>query len=237
MNFLFVGIMSSGIFLFTIIYLSYNLSTGRSQIQNNNLILGNIHQFPTSFGKISVRVIGKSTDRPIICLPGINSKLVDEWAIVGDKVSSSGFVMYIINFHSNPNTSPSLVMGGISNADVLTLINEIMEHINAQQIILMGKSWGGGQAMNFAKEYPNKILKLCLIAPASSNPSIITQLGKHSFPIYLAWAKDDSTIWYSNSDTWKQILGSKLTFQATETGGHRILEEYGMSLSQFVNNS
>jgi pimeloyl-ACP methyl ester carboxylesterase len=236
-NFSWVILMSVFIFFVSVLYLSSFLSSTRSEANNvqSLSIPGKIIHIPISFGgTISVRVLGNPSNIPVICLPGINSKLVDEWTVVGEEMSQQGYVIYILNFHSNPKTVPSLIMGGISNSDVAKVINEVMSHIQAQEIILMGKSWGGGQAMNYAKEFPNKVKKLCLVAPASSNPSTIKQLEQNPAPVYLAWAKDDSTIWYSNSESWKQLLGSKLTFQSAERGGHRILSEYAHSMIKFL---
>jgi hypothetical protein len=236
-NLSWIYLMSIFIFIVSVLYLSSYLSstTGAPDNIRNLSIPGKIIQIPISLGgTISVRTLGNPSDIPVICLPGINPKLVDEWTVVGEKMSQQGFVIYILNFHSNPKTVPSLIMGGISNNDVTGVINDVMTHIQAQEMILMGKSWGGGQAMNYAKEYPKKVKKLCLVAPASSNPSTIKLLGQNPAPIYLAWARDDSTIWYSNSETWKQSLGPKLTFQSADRGGHRILSEYADTLIKFL---
>ena len=236
-NLLFTG---SFLFIFTTISLivgfkmtSSSPSSSSSLIDNKN-IPGYLIKVSTRLGQISVRVVGQTTNKPIICLPGINPKLVDEWTKVGDEISQNGYVLYIINFHSNPRTVPSLTIGGISNEDVINVINDVMDFIQVKQVIIMGKSWGGGQAMNYAKEYPNRVIKICLVAPASSNSAVIKELGQGSFPIYLAWAKDDSVIWYSNTETWQSILGSKLTFQSSETGGHSILSSYSKSMIDFL---
>jgi hypothetical protein len=229
-----------GFFLFFFCAISvYLLSSGFNFVSSASpsSIPGQIIQIPTQLGTISVRMIGNPSAKAIICLPGINPKLVDEWAIVGEPISQKGYVVYIINFHSNPKTVPALLLGGISKLGVTDVINDVISHLKLHQVILMGKSWGGGQAMNYAKEFPNKVQKLCLIAPASSSPATIKQLGQNLTPIYLAWAKDDSTLWYSNSDTWKQILGSKLTFQSAESGGHLILSEYAPNILNFLDEN
>lgn len=199
-------------------------------------IPGYVIEIPTKLGLVHVRVLGKPTDTPIICIPGINPKLVDEWTNVGVEISQAGYVLYIINFHSNPKTVPSLAFGGISNEDVCNVINDVMTHLKVNKVILMGKSWGGGRAMNYATEFPNRVTKLALVAPASSDPATIKQLKGNPAPIYLAWSKDDSVIWYSNTDTWKDILGSKLTFQSSETGGHSILSSFATSMIDFLQN-
>jgi pimeloyl-ACP methyl ester carboxylesterase len=74
---------------------------------------------------------------------------------------------------------------------VTGVINDVMTHFEAQEMILMGKSWGGEQAMNDAKEYPKKVKTFS--RPASSNPSTIKLLGQNP-AIYLAWVRDESTM-------------------------------------------
>jgi pimeloyl-ACP methyl ester carboxylesterase len=224
------------VFLFTTISLYFGISSVSSAplYDENPSIPGRIIQIPTQLGMISVRMIGNPGKKPIICLPGINPKLVDEWTIVGEPISQKGFVVYIINFHSNSKTVPALFLRGISKLGVVDVINDVMSHLKVDQVILMGKSWGGEQAMSYAKEFPNKVQKLCLIAPASSSPSVIKQLEQNSLPIYLGWAKDDPSVWYSKCETWKRILGSKLTFQSADSGGHRILLEYAQNIINFL---
>jgi predicted esterase len=92
----------------------------------------------------------------------------------------------------------------------------------------MGKSWGGKQAMIFTTTYPNLVNKLFLIAPASSDKTILTLLQKSNKDIFLGWAEDDYTVWYSNTKIWKEIFKSstKLHLYSAIEGGHKILLEY-----------
>jgi hypothetical protein len=76
---------------------------------------------------------------------------VDEWVPVADSLCQKGHFVIIINFHSNPKTTPALFFGGFTDANVEQLLREsIMNGYfkgKHREIVLFGKSWGGKQAM------------------------------------------------------------------------------------------
>ena len=73
-------------------------------------ISGVVRIVPTHLGDINIRLIngsGNIDDKvPVICLPGANSALVDEWVPIAKYLSLNNFAVAIINFHSNPATKP-----------------------------------------------------------------------------------------------------------------------------------
>ena len=205
--------------------------------KNAPFLPGKIENVETHMGSVSVRVLGGKSGRPVVCLPGVNPALVDEWVPVAKAISDHGFTIYIINFHSNPRTKPAVLFGDISSEDVNKIIETLMAKvIKTDQIVLMGKSWGGGKAMQFSEKHPHKVSKLCLVAPASSDPDIVQGIKKSGIPVLLAWTKDDSALWFSNTETWKSVLGSQLELVTAEKGGHRILPEYSTSIIEFISS-
>ena len=63
----------------------------------------------THLGDINVKLFstGNLEDKiPVICLPGANAALVDEWVPIAKYLSSRNFSVAIINFHCNPVTKP-----------------------------------------------------------------------------------------------------------------------------------
>lgn len=101
----------------------------------------------------------------------------------------------------------------------------------------------------FAASWPNQVKKLCLVAPASTDQSLISTLSKplHSpstqwnqptnnhLPVLLAWAKDDKALWFSASKVWVDTLQpSQLKLVTAEVGGHRILPEYLEPIHSFL---
>lgn len=195
---------------------------------------GKVQFVDTHLGKVAVRVIGDK-GKPVICLPGVNPALVDEWVLAAHAMSKRGFQVFIVNFHSNPNTKPAVLYGDISSADVNKIIIALMDTvIQTESIVLMGKSWGGGKAMQFVENYPQKVSRMCLIAPASSDPDMIKAVKNSKTPVLLAWAKDDSALWFSNTERWQALLGDQLKLVTAEKGGHRILPDYTAEIIDFI---
>lgn len=66
-------------------------------------------------------------------------------------LQQKGHFVIIINFHSNPATTPALFFGGFSDLNVQTLLREsvmgLLKSRSAAEMVLLGKSWGGKQAM------------------------------------------------------------------------------------------
>ena len=200
--------------------------------------VGEKRDMDTHMGKMSVRIVGsEGTGKiPVICIPGASEALVDEWVKVAAPLSENGYVVAIINFHSNPDTKPGIIFGGIQPHDVSRVINEaVLQSIfHAEKAIIMGKSWGGYMAYTHATAHPTKVIKLCLQAPAFSNHERVAALHKTGVPTFLAWARDDPLIWYSNTKTWLDGMGSDLVFYSAEKGGHAVIDEYAEPMIKFI---
>jgi pimeloyl-ACP methyl ester carboxylesterase len=204
---------------------------------NRASLPGHVSSLSTPFGDVSIRVLGQPGGTlPVICLPGMNPKLTDEWVYVADVLARNGCHVVIINFHSNPKSTPSLLYGGVSDEDVQQIIEVAMGYLGVKQTFLFGKSWGGSQAINFAVKNPKAVLKLGLIAPASSDSTLIEKLQSNSIKVFLAWALDDTALWFYNTKHWQTVMGDQLTFASVEKGGHRILPEYAEKLLAFIKN-
>jgi pimeloyl-ACP methyl ester carboxylesterase len=79
--------------------------------------------------------------------------------------------------------------------------------------ILMGKSWGGGLAIEIALGYPERVRALILTAPAYTD---FNRLAALQAPVLLAWAEDDPVIPIRYAANYRTIP----TFQLiTFTGG------------------
>lgn len=166
----------------------------------------------------------------------MSAALIDEWAKVAEPLSQHGFVAAIINFHSNPKTSPALFVGGIQPHDLSKIINEavLANFFHAKKAIVFGKSWGGYMASVHATNHPDKVIKLVLQAPGFSTAERVAALHKTKVPTFLAWAKDDSVVWYSTHKVWQSEFGADLTFYAAEAGGHAVIDEYAGPVLRFL---
>ena len=207
---------------------------------SSDILPGVVQEIETHLGKVNIRIVGENVpDKiPVICIPGMNAGLVDEWTKVVVPLSEHGYVSAIIHFHSNPKTAPGL-LGGISPHDVSKIINEaVLKNVfNAEKAVILGKSWGGYMAFTHVTNHPDKVIKLALQAPAFSSASRAAALHKTGVPTFLAWAKDDSVMWYTTSKIWREEMGQDLTFYAAEKGGHVVIDEYAEPILRFLQSS
>jgi len=96
-------------------------------------------------------------------------------------------------------------------------ILDILRVEDAPFATLMGKSWGGGVALEFALKYPDWCQKLILTAPAYQGD--LAALAQLPQPVLLAWAEDDPVIPISFA---QQVAAAipHCTLITYPTGGH-----------------
>ena len=221
---------------FVSIFLIFIVLLSMSIVSSEYPLSGILQDIDTHLGKITIRLIGDITrdKTPVICLPGINAALVDEWVRVAEHLSRHDHVVAIINFHSNSRTAPS---SGIQSEDISRIINEaVLQGVfHAEKGIIMGKSWGGHAAFAYTTNHPESVIKLVLVAPAYSNAPRVAALHQTGVHTFLAWTKDDPMIKYPTSEVWIENMGSDLVFYTAEKGGHTILDEYADPILHFLN--
>jgi pimeloyl-ACP methyl ester carboxylesterase len=214
-----------------------------------SLIGSTIHRVDTHLGPLEVRIYGKvgiqgsasaSVLPPVVCLPGMNEKLKDEWAPVASALHQKGYRVAIVHFHSNPRTAPGMV-SGVKDEDVQRIVLEavIRSSLGAEKAIVMGKSWGGKQAALFTIANPEAVSKLVAVCPASSDPSMLQSLSAlppRPPPVLLAWARDDWVTPFRKSEVWRSSLGQSLTFVETAKGGHTISPVYVDDIVRFASS-
>lgn len=202
------------------------------------IIPGVLHHVETHLGQVEIRVVGERVKGriPIICIPGMSEALKDEWVNVVEPLSQRGYVAAIIHFHSNPKTAPGMLVGGIQPRDVSKIINEavLTNFFRADKAIIFGKSWGGYMAATHVTSHPDKVIKVVLQAPAYSTSERAAALHRTGVPTFLAWAKDDSAVWYSLHKVWREKFGEDLTFYTSEKGGHQVISEYAGPILRFL---
>ncbi len=121
----------------------------------------------TSLGPIEVRIYGplslKQGSEPIICIPGMNKALVNEWSNVAQTLGDAGYTVVILNLFSNSLTKPKV----ISDNDFISMLRDdiIHNYFRSKKAIIMGKSWGGKMAGTFTLKNSDIVSKLVLIAP------------------------------------------------------------------------
>ena len=90
------------------------------------------------------------------------------------------------------------------NGNAVTAVTQILDALDVETAVAMGKSWGGGVAINLALQEPSRVSKLILTAPSWQNgPEALQAIAQ---PVLMAWAKDDKVIPYTYAQTYSDAF-------------------------------
>jgi pimeloyl-ACP methyl ester carboxylesterase len=87
--------------------------------------------------------------------------------------------------------SPPLPSGQMTPETAVAVVLALLDSLEADSAALLGKSWGGGVALQMALDHPQRVSSLVLSAPAYKRLDRLAELGP---PVLLAWAEDDPVI-------------------------------------------
>ncbi len=176
----------------------------------------------TDVGSIAALEFSGAADGPlVVAIQGksANIDVITEWEPAGMLLGAAGYRVVLPNLHSNERTKP----GTVASADVHAVVRAIYHRYNAASAIIMGKSWGGGEAVSFAAAHRAMVNALVLVAPSLTDFSLLS--GVADVPCALFWARDDTVKSFELSDRFAGAM-SNLTLHAVQHGGHRVLDEY-----------
>ena len=137
------------------------------------------------------------------------------WEPLMEPLAEAGFCVVSVDMPGWGN-SPSLDVVPLAGSRASSVVIDILDGMQKETAVLMGKSWGGGVAINTALAYPHRINSLILTAPALQNFDQLDTLHK---PILLAWAEDDPVIPIANAERYLTIL-PQIQLVRYPTGGH-----------------
>ena len=101
-------------------------------------------------------------------------------------------------------------------------VSIILESLNRDLFAILGKSWGGGIALDFALSFPDQVARLILSAPAfRGTPGDLKRLTQ---PVLLAWAEDDPVIPIKQGDLLARAIPN-CAFERYPSGGHSAAKE------------
>ena len=121
---------------------------------------------PTSYGRTFVRISGSADAPPLVLLPGGGSSLL-MWA-PNVAALSERYRVYAIDRLGDIGRSVYLRPLGTS-ADVVRNLDELLSALQlGTDIRLMGLSFGGWEAAEYALAHPERLARVVLIAPAGT---------------------------------------------------------------------
>ena len=185
-------------------------------------------------GSLSVSAYGDSRDELVLTVHGQNPALVNEWeeTKIAQSLAERGFYVVCTNMHSNEKTKP----GTLSPGGFAAVMDELLAVLQRDSCVLMGKSWGGRNAVAFAAARPKAVRRLVLSAPAfgmdpDADAPIIAKL---SMPVLLGWSEDDTVIPYRTHEAYTNASGVNVQFASYASGGHMIIPEFGSAVLAFL---
>lgn len=137
------------------------------------------------------------------------------WEPLMQPLADAGFCVVSVDMPGWGDSAPldALPLGGERAVQVVV---DILNGLQKQTAVLLGKSWGGGVAIQTALEYPERITRLILTAPAFRQVDRLTALQQ---PVLLVWADDDEVIPVTHAQTYVTAV-PHIELIRYSTGGH-----------------
>ena len=170
----------------------------------------------TDFGVVYGRSAGDSRMHLVLGIHGWSKRNGwQTWAPLLEPLSAAGFFVVSVDM-PGWGESPAWTSGSMTVDEGVEALRAIISGLGKENATIMGKSWGGGIALEMALKHSQLVSALILSAPAFSR---LDRLGGLSQPLLLAWSKDDPVIPFRYSKEWV-IAYPSTKLVAYETGGH-----------------
>ncbi|MBE2225308.1 MAG: alpha/beta fold hydrolase [Anaerolineae bacterium] len=171
----------------------------------------------TPYGNVFAKTLGDS-DRPIVL--GIHGWSKRNgwhtWEPMMAPLAEAGYQVVCVDMPGWGKSTTTVNGPLVGETAVLATIS-ILDSLGVDKAVaIMGKSWGGGVALELALDYPERVEKLLLTAPAFQQFSLLSDIKQ---PVLLAWAADDPIIPIQTADEYMRGL-HHCQLVEYETGGH-----------------
>ena len=196
--------------------------SGRSVLNTLTHMMARVPlELRTRLGPVDALEFGDSNGPLIVAIQGKSANLdvITEWEPAAASLAELGYHVVLPNLHSNERTKP----GVVASEDVQHIVCGICERYAATSLVVMGKSWGGGEAVKFTAAHNEMVDALVLVAPSLSPLSLIQEVV--DVPTALFWARDDPVKTFDLAAKYTSAM-SDVAFHEVATGGHRILDGY-----------
>lgn len=121
------------------------------------------------FGTTHVVICGPKTAPPLVLLHGYMATLTMWWPNIA--AFSRDYRVYAIDVMGQPSKSrPNEPIGSI--ADFVSWLNATLDALELDRVFLVGMSFGGWLALNYAVAAPQRLRKLVLLSPGGLLPMV-----------------------------------------------------------------
>jgi pimeloyl-ACP methyl ester carboxylesterase len=169
----------------------------------------------TDYGRIFAKTAGPQEGLLVLGIHGYSQRNGwHTWEPLMGPLAEAGFRVVSVDMPGWGQSVPT--QGQVTGDDAVQTVLQILDGLDVEKAILMGKSWGGNVAVETAVTHPHLITHLILTAPAIRNTNLLAQISQ---PVLLAWAEDDPVIPYKYA---AQIAAAipDCQLETYPTGGH-----------------
>jgi pimeloyl-ACP methyl ester carboxylesterase len=170
----------------------------------------------TPSGRVHGQAAGKAADPLVLAIHGWSQRNGwHTWQPLLEPLAAGGFRVVSVDmpgWGQSPKWGNSPMIG----EPAVGAVWAILDGLGAETAVLMGKSWGGGVALDAAMAEPERIRKLILTAPAFEGGLECLSVRQ---PVLLVWAEDDPTIPYRYAAGFVHAL-PQAQLVTYPTGGH-----------------
>jgi len=169
----------------------------------------------TDYGKVFGQADGTIDGRLILAIHGYSQRNGwHTWKPMMAPLAAAGFRVVSVDM---PGWGQSVAtQGQVDGEDAIQCVLQILNGLDVETAVLMGKSWGGNVAVETAVSHPQRITHLILTAPALRD---VEQAKTITQPVLLTWAEDDPVIPFAYADRLAGAI-SNCQLETYSTGGH-----------------
>ena len=173
----------------------------------------------TAFGTVYGKSAGQRGDTLVLGIHGYSQRNGwQTWLPMIEPLAEAGYWVVSLDMLG---WGKSVAERPLDNDDHVKVIVAVLDNLGLETAVLLGKSWGGGIALEVALQYPTRISKLILTAPARLNIDPLVELKQ---PVLMAWAEDDDVIPYKYAAYYVEKI-STIQLETYATGGHSAAQE------------
>ncbi len=170
----------------------------------------------TEYANIHAMSAGQQGDPLVLGIHGWSKRNGwQTWEPMLQPLAEAGFWAVSVDMPGWGQSLPK-IPEAMMNGSAVQVVLQILDALAVDTAVLMGKSWGGGVALETAVQFPERVSKLILTAPARQNLDPLRQLKQ---PVLLAWAEDDPVIPFQVAQSYMARI-PEIQLESYPAGGH-----------------
>lgn len=131
---------------------------------------------------------------PVLMVHGIGSSM-DTWGPVPERLAAAGLRVLVVDLPGHGESSRG--RGDYSLGALASTLRDLLDHLSIASVHFIGHSLGGGVAMQFAYQFPDRVASLLLESSGGLGEEVFPGLRAASLPgahAVIGWAINERTL-------------------------------------------